>query len=284
MEKILAESYAFCCELTKREAGNFYYSFLTLPRDRREGMCAIYAWMRRTDDLADDAPSPVEARKALEEWRRQTHLALEGDSDRDGLWPAFGDVARRNRIPSGHFDEIIAGALMDQEVTRYATFADLYKYCYRVASVVGLVSLKAMGCRDPRTEVTGEALGAAFQLTNILRDVKEDAARGRIYLPLEDLRRHGVIEEDMFQSRWTPAVHDLFREFAGRAEEYYVKAQGLFEQASPEARPTLRIMEEIYHGILERIRVMDYRVFDRRARVPTWQKLWIVARHQLWRG
>lgn len=297
-------SFRSCRALTRRTARNFWFSFLTLPRPKRDAMCAIYAWMRRLDDLADDAPSPSAARDALGHFRARTHAALTAagmkfqvaklaraapaapppsDPSHEALWPAFARVVLSHNIPPAHFDEIIEGALMDQEIARYATFDDLYRYCYRVASVVGLVCLRVFGYERSRAEQPGEWLGIAFQLTNILRDVREDAARGRIYLPLDALARHGVRESDVLEGRWSPGFHALLREFGERAEEYYGKAQPLVELVRPDARPTLRIMEEIYHGILTRIRAMDYRVLDARARVPTSRKLWIVLKHALLR-
>ncbi|NUN94281.1 MAG: phytoene/squalene synthase family protein [Verrucomicrobiae bacterium] len=299
-----AASFRYCRALTRRTARNFWFSFLTLPRPKRDAMCAVYAWMRRLDDLADDAPSPQTARNALENWRAQTHAALAAagmkfqvakllraapsaasppNPEDAAIWPAFSRVVRSHNIPPSHFDEIVEGALMDQEVSRYASFDDLYRYCFRVASVVGLVCLRVFGYERSDAEQPGEWLGIAFQLTNILRDVREDAARGRIYLPLDALARHGVSESDVLEGRWSPGFHALLREFGERAEEYYVKAQPLFALVRPDARPTLRIMEEIYHGILDRIRAIDYRVLDARARLAAPRKLWIVAKHALFR-
>ncbi len=280
------DSLAFCRCLTQKTAGNFYFSFLTLPREKRAAMCVVYAWMRLMDDLADDAPNVAEAAQSLEVWRRATHAALAGElpgptAPHPKLWPAFAEVVRTHGIPHHHFDEIVEGALMDQKILRYATFEELYRYCYRVASVVGLVSLRVFGYSDPRTETCGEWLGIAFQLTNILRDVREDAERGRIYLPLEDLTRHGLAEQDVLRGNWSPAMHDLFRDFADRAEGFYEKAAPVASLVAREARPTLGSMTEIYHGILEEIRAMDYRVLDRRAGLPKWKKLAIVFKHQI---
>lgn len=305
----VAGSFRHCRELTRKTARNFWFSFLTLPRAKRDAMCAIYAWMRHLDDLADDAPSPQAARDALNEWRRQTHEALaargmkfqvsklpstsaladtaisnQQSAIANSLWPAFAETVGSHNIPPAHFDEIVEGALMDQELTRYATFDELYRYCYRVASVVGLVSLRVLGYQRSAAEKPGEWLGIAFQLTNILRDVREDAARGRIYLPLDELARHGVPESDLLEGRWSPGLHAFLLEFGDRAEEYYVKARPVFDLVRPDARPTLLIMEEIYHGILHRIRAMDYRVLDARARVSTPRKLWIVLKHAVARG
>jgi 15-cis-phytoene synthase len=283
----LRESYQFCYRLTRQAAKNFYFSFLTLPLAKRESMCAIYAWMRRLDDLADDAPSPEQARVALDQWKALTHAVYASNGSlphadlSKELWPAFADTVQRYGIPQHYFDEIVEGALMDQTVTRYATFEELYRYCYRVASVVGLVCLRVFEYRDPEAEKAGEWLGIAFQLTNILRDVPEDAQRGRLYIPQEDFQGTGVSEEDFLQGRWSPAMHSVLKKFAERTEDYYVKAKPVVGLVSKEAQPTLRIMTEIYHGILEQTRKLDYRVYETRARVPTWKKLAIVLKHQL---
>lgn len=278
-------SFDFCRRVTRREAGNFYFSFLTLPRAKRDAMCAIYAWMRRLDDLADDAPSPQLARQAVEEWRAQTRAILRDGADAPvnppGLWPAFAHTVRRYGIANGHFDEIAEGALMDQEITRYENFDELYRYCYRVASVVGLVCLRVFEYADPQAEQKGEFLGIAFQLTNILRDVREDAGRGRIYIPQQELRDHGVTEREILEGRWSAPMHELLRAFADRAETYYQQARPVADLVARESRPTLRIMTEIYHGILAAVRKLDYRVFEQRARVPTWKKMAIVLKYQL---
>ncbi len=256
-------------------------------------MCAIYTWMRQLDDLADDAPSPNHARQAIEQWRIQTQAVLQTDVTAPAqnsklktqnllLWPAFLDTVRRYSIPRSYFDEISEGALMDQEITRYATFEELYRYCYCVASVVGLVSLRVFGYADPKAEQQGEWLGIAFQLTNILRDVSEDALRGRIYIPQENLQRYGVSERDILESRWSIPLHEVLKSFAEQAEEYYVRAALIVDLVSPEAQPTLRIMIEIYHGILSEVRKIDFRVFDHRARLPAWEKILIVLKHQIW--
>jgi phytoene synthase len=285
VEETLTRSFEHCQQLTRRQAGNFYYSFLTLPRAKREAMCVVYAWMRLLDDRADDAPSTEEAQRALESWRTETHQAIDRNSPpaetSPSLWPAFADVVHRYQIPVKFFDEIVEGALMDQTIMRYETPDDLYRYCYRVASVVGLVSLRVLGFTDPRAEIHGEALGIAFQLTNILRDVREDAGRGRIYLPLEELQRNGVKESDILENRWSDGLHQALKEFAVRTQIYYQKAEPIFDCVTPEARSTLRIMTEIYHGIFVELRRLDFRVFEHRARVPTWKKLWIVAKWQV---
>jgi 15-cis-phytoene synthase len=277
----IEQSFDYCRRLTRREAKNFYFSFLTLPKEKQNAMCSIYTWMRKLDDYADDAPSLDDARKAVESWKRRTHQALDkGDfSDEDMIWPSFAETVKRYSIPLKYFDEIVLGALMDQEKQRYETFEELYQYCYRVASVVGLVSLCVFEYKDKSTEQHGEWLGIAFQLTNILRDVSEDAQRDRIYIPREELKKFGIAEDQVLKNQWSAEMYDLLKFFGERAETYYQKAQPVIGQVSKDSRPTLAIMEEIYHGVLKEIQKKDYRVFDNRARVPTWKKLLIVAKH-----
>lgn len=283
MPASIEESFDYCRRLTQKEAKNFYFSFLTLPREKQNAMCSIYTWMRKLDDYADDAASLEDATKAVEKWRKQTHEALDQNdfSNTDLIWPSFAETVKRYSIPSRYFDEIILGALMDQERQRYETFEQLYQYCYRVASVVGLVSLCVFEYQDKKTEEYGEWLGIAFQLTNILRDVSEDAERNRFYIPQEEMRKFGVTEKHILEGEWSSNMHDLFKFFGDRAETYFQKALPVQALVSKDSRPTLAIMEEIYHGVLREIERRDYRILDHRARVPTWKKFFIVAKHLL---
>ena len=204
MSVSLEESYARCGRIAQQTGKNFYYSFLVMPREKRAAMCAIYAFMRRSDDIADSTANPAIALEALRQWRTQVDAAFNGGDSTEPILPALVDTVRRYEIPQRYFHELLDGTEMDQTTTRYTTFDDLYKYCYRVASAVGLVVLPIFGFQDKAALVPAEACGIAFQLTNILRDVKEDAQMGRIYLPLEDLRQFGVSEDDILNARATP--------------------------------------------------------------------------------
>ena len=275
----LEESYALCCQIARRTAKNFYYSFLVMPREKRRAMCAIYAFMRRSDDIADSAASPAVALEGLRKWRAQVDAALsEGDAT-DPILPALADTVQRYRIPHHHFRELLDGTEMDQTTTRYGTFADLYKYCYHVASAVGLIVLPIFGFKDKGALVPAEACGLAFQLTNILRDVKEDAQMGRIYLPLEDLQRFGVSEDDIMNARATPQFLELMKFEAARAREFYEKARPLLGMIDADSRGTLAVMIGIYGGILDKIEAKNFAVFDGRIRLSTAEKLWIVAKN-----
>jgi phytoene synthase len=266
-----AESYAYCTRVAREQARNFYYAFLLLDGPRRNAMCAVYAFMRQCDDLSDGA-GVADRAAALRAWREELDRALGGDTATHPLWPAFADTARRYRIPREYFHEMIAGVSSDLEPRRIRTFDELYRYCYQVASVVGLTIVHIFGFADPQALAFAEKCGIAFQLTNILRDVGEDRDNGRVYLPAEDLERFGVKEFAR-----TPAFRELMRFEADRAHEYYRESRPLLELVTPATRPALWALIEIYRRLLERIEASDFDVLARRIRVPAWEKLWILV-------
>jgi phytoene synthase len=282
----LDNSYAICRQIAKREAKNFYYSFVALPPARRNAICAIYAFMRKADDLSDDESVPrEERRRQLDGWLASWHEAREGRLTDDPVFVAVRDAAIRFNIPFSLLDELIAGVTMDLEVASsgtpdtYATFADLYRYCYLVASVVGLVCIRIFGYSDPRAVKLAEETGIAFQLTNILRDVAEDAERNRVYLPLEDLAAHNVSLQQILRHPArgiTTEERALLQTIANRAEQYYESAGKLLPLIDAESRPALWVLVSIYHGLLKRIEKADYDVFSKRVSVPTAQKLGIL--------
>ncbi len=276
------ESYRYCRRLARRTGSNFYYSFYVLPAAKREAMCVIYAFMRRSDDIADGVANPALALEGLRKWRGEVAAAFANGPAREAILPAAADVVRRFQIPTRHFLELLDGTEMDQTTSRYATFADLYRYCYRVASCVGLIVLPIFGYASDEALERGEACGIAFQLTNILRDVAEDARLGRIYLPLEDLRRFGVSEDDIMSSRATPQFVELMRFEAGRAREYYAKARPLVGLINRDSRRTLGVMIDIYEGILDKIERSDFAVFDGKIKLSGAEKWGVVLKH-LWR-
>ena len=282
----LEEAYAICRAIAKREAKNFYYSFVALPPARRNAICAIYAFMRKADDLSDDESlSREERRHQLDQWLKAWHAARGGAPTGDPVFVAVRDASARFNIPFALLDELVAGTTMDLKSEfcgtpdTYATFADLYRYCYLVASVVGLVCIRIFGYSDPRAEKLAEETGIAFQLTNILRDVAEDAERNRVYLPLEDLAAHEVSLGQLVRHPGpiTPGERALLKEIAGRAEAYYRSAQELLPLIDAESRPALWVLVSIYHQLLKRIEKANYDVFSKRASVPTLQKLGILS-------
>jgi 15-cis-phytoene synthase len=276
-----------CREIARREAKNFYYAFIALPMPRRNAICAIYAFMRKADDLSDDESIPSEERRSrLDAWLKDWRAASGGAQTSDPVFIAVRDATARFAIPLSLLDELVSGVTMDLdraesgEADTYATFADLYRYCYLVASVVGLVCIRIFGYTDPRAEKLAEETGIAFQLTNILRDVAEDAERNRIYLPVEDLAKHGVTLESLLHRATGKPASDkeraLLKEIAQRAENYYRSAEKLLPYIDAESRPALRVLVAIYHALLKRIERADYDVFSRRASVPLRQKLGIL--------
>jgi phytoene synthase len=281
MSVSVQESYRRCGELARKAGTNFYVSFLAMPKAKREAMCVIYGFMRYSDDIADDAASPTAAMEGLRAWRGAVTMALDGKETAEPILPALADVVQRFGIERRYLFELLDGTEMDQSKTRFATFEELYQYCYHVASCVGLVVMPIFGYTDKAALVPAEACGIAFQLTNILRDVKEDAEKGRIYLPGEDMRRFGVQEDDIMKSRYTPQFAELMRFEAKRAREYYAKAKPLLGMISPDSRATLAVMMEVYGGLLDRIEAREFRVFDGRVRLSGCEKLWIVLKN--WR-
>jgi phytoene synthase len=269
------ESYRYCCRVARTRAKNFYYSFLLLSQYQRKAMCAIYAFMRYCDDLSDE---PGASRAAIERWRAELEDALEGRFSGHPVWPAFHHTVRRFGIPHDYFREMIAGVLSDLEPRRFEDFDELYRYCYQVASVVGLTTIHIFGF-DTRTALPlAEKCGVAFQLTNILRDIREDAERGRIYLPCEDLRRFGVTEDDLRAGRRNEAFLRLMRFEAARARTYYEESHPLLDLIHHRSRPSLWALIAIYSQLLERIEGADYDVFSRRVRLSPIEKTWIVLR------
>jgi phytoene synthase len=321
----LAAAYAQCRAIARREAKNFYYAFVALPAARRNAICAIYAFMRQADDLADDESfSRQERRTRLDAWLADWRNACRGGDSSHPVFLAVRDAVERFAIPLSLLDELVAGVTMDlkaaspdsagndeapspvilsggrrddrsrrtcvsnsaervgnQPPDTYATFADLYRYCYLVASVVGLVCIRIFGYKDSRAEKLAEETGIAFQLTNILRDVAEDAARNRVYLPLEDLAAHGVSLDSLLHrpagAPPTASERALLAEIAARAEKFYESARALMPLIDRESRPALWVLVSIYHGLLKRIERADYDVFSRRATVPMAKKLGILA-------
>jgi phytoene synthase len=281
MNDALRASHRFCGALARREARNFYYSFLLLPPSLRRSMCALYAFLRHTDDLADEPGGPAEKQAALREWRASLDRALAGAPAEP--WPgllAFADTVARHEIPRQYLNDVLDGVEMDLHPQVYATFDDLYVYCYRVASAVGLCCIRIWGYQseEGRAEALAESCGIALQLTNILRDVREDAERGRIYLPQDDLALFEVTAEDLLADHPSDAVRRLL-EFEGRrAQQFYEAAEPLAELVSPVGRPVLRTIAGIYRALLGEIARRDYDVQSGRVALPAWRKLAIASR------
>ena len=264
------EAQQYCTDLARRSGSNFYYSFFFLPQERRDAMHAVYAFCREVDGAVDEPAPGSDPRVHLARWRADIAALYRQDGDggahsSNPIIICLADHIRRLGIPQEYFDEIIAGVEMDLTIKRYATFSDLYQYCYRVASVVGLVCLKIFGARTPESQTYAVNLGIAFQLTNILRDLKVDGARGRIYLPTEDLTRFGYGEQALLAGAYTPAFTSLMEFECRRAQEYYRAADAALPESDRRALLPAEIMRAIYHTILERIEASRYDVFVQRV-------------------
>lgn len=284
------EAYAICRTIAQKEAKNFYYAFRVLPEHKRNAMCAVYAFMRRADDISDDETLPiVERREVMAKWLAAWREARCTGVSEDAVFLALSDSQKRFAIPDALLEDLVRGTTMDLEpradssgeVQTFATFQDLYRYCYLVASVVGLVCIKIFGYTDPRAEKLAEETGVAFQLTNILRDVKEDAERGRIYLPLDLLQEFRVsidrVKSLAGGSAMQPNERAMLQSLGAQAERYYQSAGRLLPLIDADSRAALWVLVTIYHGLLLRISKAHSDVFSRRIRVSTPAKLTILA-------
>ena len=267
----LMESYR-SAEAIARSRSNFYYSFIVLPAEKRLAFCAVYAFMRHGDDISDEEGGSGDRRERLRRWRRELDTAASGRDAASPILPAFRDTLQKFSIPAQYFHWILDGTEMDLEISRYESFEELYRYCFRVASAVGLVCLRIFGSSGERAEKLAERCGIAFQLTNILRDVREDAQRGRIYLPLEDLRRFRYAPEELAAGVLDDRFRALMRYQTERAREYYRQARELIPLVEASSRPALWAMIEIYERILERIAERRFGVFGDRIRLSAREK------------
>jgi 15-cis-phytoene synthase len=306
------QAYRHCREVARREAKNFYWAFRVLPSHKSDAMCAVYAFMRRADDIADDESKSMEARRKemaawMQAWRASRALPTSELAPSAGQTPppdpvflALADTQQRFAIPDALLEELVAGTTMDleprsggeggepdqpQAPQTYATFDDLYRYCYLVASVVGLVCIRIFGYTDPRAEALAEEAGVAFQLTNILRDVKEDAERRRIYVPLDLMDEFGESVAELRELAagrpMTERERGMLATLAIRAEKYYVAAGKLIPLLDRDSRAAMWVLVAIYHRLLARIAANQMDVFRGRVSVPTSTKLAIFARGAL---
>ncbi len=276
----LDAAYDLCRRITKAEAKNFYYAFRTLPAFKRRAIYAAYAFCRLCDDISDDVMSREGRIEGFRGVRESLALARENGSA-EPVFAALGDSAMRFDIPWEHFDEIVTGVEMDLDITRYETFDDLREYCHKVASVVGLVSIEIFGHDDhPEVEKYAVDLGLAMQLTNILRDIKEDAERDRVYLPQDELRRFECSEDDLTNGVVNEPFRELMRFQVRRAREFFESGRNLIPLLEPDARACTAVLIGVYASILDRIEASDYDVFSQRVSLSTGQKLMTMAK--LW--
>jgi 15-cis-phytoene synthase len=293
----LRTAYGVCRHITRKAARNFYYAFMVLPRRKRDALSAVYAFMRHADDISDDPALPIlEKRARLQQWLEALHRVVGGEPTDDPILMAVALSQHRYNIPIELLEKLVYGTAMDCVIPAasgqmpapdaptvlYRTFPELYDYCYHVASVVGLVCIKVFGYRDPAAEPLAEKVGVAFQLTNIIRDIKEDAAMGRIYLPQEDLDRFGLGASMFRESTNTATFQPLLAFEAERARQYYAAGRELIPLVDEQCQPALWCLIEIYSQLLEKIASRNFDVFSQRVRLTTSEKLRIVAR-AMWR-
>ncbi len=281
MTSMLAGSYAHCRRIARRSASNFYYSFLLLPKPKRMAMCALYAFLRRTDDLGDGDHLGQEAgvstrRAALDAWRQALLRAMEGRFD-DPLLPALADTVQTFGVSIDHLQDVIDGVAMDLEPRTYATFDELRQYCHRVASAVGLACLRIWGCQPRWNESAAKDCGVAFQMTNILRDLKEDLARGRIYLPLEDFQRFDYTVDDLRAGVRDERFRRLMRFQIERTERLYHEGAKIESWLEPDGLRVFGSMMTVYRALLDEMKRLDGDVLSTRVRIGSWRRMRIAT-------
>ena len=259
-------------DLSQNKLSNFYFSFLLLPQPKREAIETIYAFCRYTDDIVDEEADPSEKHRRLRQWTNEVQHALYGRS-RYGFLNKLGAIIRRFNIPVEHFHDLLAGMEMDLSKSRYRTFEELEEYCYRAASTVGLICAEVFGYTHESTREYAVNLGKALQLTNILRDIKTDAKKGRIYLPQEDLRRFGYSEEELMNGVYNEAFVSLMKFECDRARSYFRAAKAALAEDDKPLFYAARTMGNIYYLLLRRIESAHYDVFSKRIRLASPVKL-----------
>jgi phytoene synthase len=274
--------------ITRKSASNLALAFILLPREKRGEMAALYAFCREIDDVADEDSEPVDLRRAkLQAWREDVAKACRGGEPQFAVNRELQPVIERRKLPFGLFDELLKGVEMDLDINRYETLAELEQYCYRVASVVGLLSIEIFEYRSPACRDYAIHLGKALQLTNILRDVRNDAERGRIYLPLEECRRFQVDPADVLNGRYNENYARLAEHLAGLAKDYYRKAREALPSGDRQSMATAELMGSVYWKLLRKLERCRFNVFQSRAtRLSKLQKALLIARmwYRTWTG
>lgn len=286
----LRAAYSVCRHIARSAAKNFYYGFLVLPSVKRNALSAVYAFMRRADDISDDPSSPAsQRREKLNDWMNALRRVAAGERTDDPVLMALADTQKKFGIPLDLLEKLVHGTAMDlpedgpsaaapDKPLHYESFDQLYDYCFHVASVVGLVCIKIFGYRDPRAEKLAEQTGVAFQLTNIIRDVKEDSQLGRVYLPKEDLRRFGVEASALTNGNAAATFRPVLEFEAQRARELYRAAEELLPLVDDDSQPALWTLVEVYRRLLEHIAARGYDVFSERVQLSTAEKVGVLAK------
>jgi 15-cis-phytoene synthase len=291
----ISASYSNCHQIARSAHSNFYPAFFLLPKLKRDGIVTLYAFMRLIDDVSDEGADVVAKQRGLARWRAALDEAATGQSQAfDGnaarslqvgelygereVLPALVDTMQRFRMPARYLHDLISGAEMDLTIQEYPTFERLKEYCYRVAGTVGLTCTHIFGFSDPKALDLAEKLGLAFQLTNIIRDVREDFSKGRVYLPEEDLVRYGVAEQDLGRGEATLGVRELLRFEADRAWKLYEEGAQLLGLIEEDSRGTLWLLVHTYSALLARIESVDFAVFGERVELSKSEKMMLMAK------
>ena len=293
MNHQLSHAYAVCRGIARRAAKNFYYGFMVLPSEKRNALSAVYAFMRHADDISDEpGVDPQQKRQKLDEWLQAAKAVFAGGATDDPVLLALGDAQSKFKIPPDLFEKLVYGTSLDLDIAPASaeepailcnTFEDLRTYCYYVASVVGLVCIRIFGYEDSKAEFLAEDCGLAFQLTNIIRDVKEDASMGRIYIPAEDLARTNLTGANFTPAvlqnpAQAPTLRPALEYEADRARKYYESAKWLMELIEEDSRAALWVLVEIYSRLLKKITDRNYDVLTERVRLTLWEKLKVLGR------
>jgi phytoene synthase len=265
-------SYAECNRIARAAQSSFYLAFFGLRKEKRNALCALYAFMRLVDNVSDEPGGLESKRRGLARWRAILDEGVAGRTESHAILPALADTMARFDIPARYFHDVILGAEMDLTLTSYATFDRLSEYCYRVAGTVGLTCLYVFGFRDPRAPDLAERLGLAFQLTNIIRDVRADFEMGRVYIPQEDLNRFGCRAENL-RGPLTPALGALLEFESDRAWRLYEEGAPLVQQVDPDSRATLAALIRTYSTLLARIKERGFDVFSARVSLSNVEKI-----------
>ncbi len=264
----------YCQNKASKSGSSFYYSFLFLPPKKRQAIIALYAFCREVDDVVDECNDESIAHTKLQWWRSEIDAVFSGNAQHP-VGKALDEARQNHDLPQEYFLEIIDGMAMDLQHSEYESFKHLALYCYRVASVVGLMSAEIFGYTDRKTLKYAEDLGTALQLTNILRDVREDAGRGRIYLPQDDLQRFGISRQDIFQYKTSDNFKQMMKFQADRARQYYSSALEKLPDIDRYPQVSGLMMAEIYKATLDEIEKDGFRVLEHRTKLTPLRKLWI---------
>jgi phytoene synthase len=276
----VAASLAWCKEYTKERAKNFYYGFAILPEEKRNAIYAAYAFSGYVDDIADELTDPAEQVRQLAEARERLHACVQGDREGE-LFTGLGWTFDRFSVPVEFFEELVNGVEMDFTINRYATWQDLYQYCYRVASMVGLICTAVFGTKpNPRARQFAIDMGIGLQITNIMRDVKEDAARGRVYFPQDELAQFGLTSEDILKGVCDARFKGLMKLQGDRARRHFRSGRRLLPLLDLRSRMCVNVLQGVYYEILKRIEARDYDVISERVSLSTHEKLQCIGK--LW--